>query len=202
MSQEREGTLPRGAPACTRCALHLGRSCCEAEAGEALATLTRADVERIQAATHLARKRFVEEEVFAEAEARAYERLRPGWRGYFRRGTVRLSLARAHGACVFFQTGQGCTLTQEARPTACLLYPFEPTEDGSWTLAVEREGSVGEARASGEPRCLAVEEAEGRSALVRAFRTSEEALRSLGERLRAEVRAHGTPDGPPGRRPA
>jgi hypothetical protein len=74
--------------------------------------------------------------------------------------------------------------------------------DGRWTLAVEREGSVGEARASGEPRCLAVEEAEGRRALLRAFRTSEEALHALRERLRAEVRAHATADSPSGRRPA
>lgn len=202
MSQQRESAPPPGAPPCSRCALLLGRSCCQAEAGEPLATLTWADVERIQTATHLPRKRFVEEEVFREAEARAYEQLRPGWRGYFRRGTVRLSLARADGACVFFQPGRGCTLSQETRPTACRLYPFEPTEDGSWTLAVEREGSLGEARASGEPRCLAVEEAAGRSALVRAFRTSEEALRALGERLRAEVRAHGGADGTSGRHPA
>jgi Fe-S-cluster containining protein len=159
-------------------------------------------VQRIQAVTHLAQKRFVEEEVLREEEARAYELLRPGWRGYFRRGTVRLSLARVKGACVFFESGKGCTLSEEARPTACRLYPFEPTLDGRWTLAVEREGSVGEARASGEPRCLAVEEAEGRSALLRAFQTSEEALRALGERLRAEVRAHGTADSPSGRRPA
>jgi Fe-S-cluster containining protein len=180
-----------GFSCCSRCAAHLGRSCCEASEGEPLATLTHADVRRIQAVTHLARGSFVEEEIFEEAEARAYEQLRPGWRGYFRQGTVRLTLARKEGACVFFQKGKGCSLSSAVRPTACLLYPFEPKEDGSWTLAVERTGSVAAARASGEPRCLAVEEADGRGALLRAFRLSSESLRLLGERLKREVRAHG-----------
>jgi Fe-S-cluster containining protein len=181
---------PRASSPCSRCATLLGRSCCQVEADEALATLTQADVRRIQNATRLARPRFVEEEVLEEEAARAYEQLRPGWRGYFRRGTVRLTLARSEGACVFYAAGTGCTLSMETRPTACLLYPFEPAEDGGWTLAVERQGSVAQARASGEPRCLAVEEASGRSALLRAFHTSAGALRTLGERLRAEVRAH------------
>jgi Fe-S-cluster containining protein len=188
--RQRETTSP-----CSRCALHFGRSCCQAEAGEPLATLTNADVARIQAATHLSRKRFVEEEVFEEAQARAYEQLRPGWRGYFRHRMVRLTLGRANGACVFFAAGTGCTLSKETRPTACLLYPFEPGEGGGWTLAVEREASVERARNSGEPRCLAVEEADGWSALLHAFHTSTESLRLLSIRLRAEVRAHGTGDG-------
>jgi len=66
--------------ACARCSGHLGRSCCEARDDEPLATLTRADVERIQRATHRARDGFVAQEVFDEAQARAYEELRPGWR--------------------------------------------------------------------------------------------------------------------------
>jgi uncharacterized protein len=195
VSEEGDGR-PKGASPCSRCAVHLGRSCCQAEDGEPLATLTRTDVQRIQSATHLAREGFVEEEVFQEAEARAYEQLRPGWRGYFRQGPVRLTLARAEGACVFFEEGNGCSLSPDVRPTACLLYPFEPKEDGGWTLAVERTGSVERARASGEPRCLAVEEADGRGALLRAFRLSSNALRLLAERLRAEVRAHGAAEGP------
>jgi uncharacterized protein len=190
VSAEGDGPTSPTSP-CSRCAAHLGRSCCQAEDCEALATLTHADVQRIQAATHLARGSFVEEEVFQEAEARAYEQLRPGWRGYFRQGPVRLTLVRAEGACVFFEKGAGCSLSPSVRPTACLLYPFEPKEDGSWTLAVERTGSVERARDSGEPRCLAVEEADGRGALLRAFRLSSSALRLLAERLRAEVRAHG-----------
>jgi len=188
--------------ACARCSQRLGRSCCEARDEEPLATLTRADVERIQRATHRARDAFVVQEVFDEGQARAYEALRPGWRGYFRRGTVRLTLARAGGACVFLQPGRGCTLSPEVRPTACLLYPFEPAEDAGWTLAVEREGSVALAVASGEPRCLAVEEADGRGALLRAFGLTAESLRDLERRLRADVRAHGAADTGPGRRPA
>jgi uncharacterized protein len=185
---------------CARCSAHLGRSCCEARDDEPLATLTRADVERIQRATHRARDSFVDQEVLDEGQARAYERLRPGWRGYFRHGTVRLTLARAGGACVFFRQESGCTLSPEVRPTACLLYPFEPAEDAGWTLAVEREGSMARALASGEPRCLAVEEADGRGALLRAFGLTPESLRDLARRLRAEVLAHGAPDGRPGRR--
>lgn len=182
----------REAPStCARCADVLGHSCCQVTQGEALATLTETDVQRIQAHLHLARVRFVEEEVFSEGEARAYEALRPGWQGYFLRSPVRLTLARAKGACVFFARGQGCTLGADTRPTACRLYPFEPRADGGWTLAVEREGSVARARASGEPRCLAVEEADGRRALLSAFHTGEAALRLLALRLRAEVRAHG-----------
>ncbi len=197
-----KGAEERAASACSRCAARLGRSCCEARDDEPLATLTRSDVERIQASTRLARQRFVEEEVFTEAEARAYEQLRPGWRGYFRQATVRLTLARAAGACVFLDRRVGCTLSVADRPTACLLYPFEPGEEGAWTLAVEREGSVARARASGEPRCLAVEEADGRGALRRAFRLSAESLRLLVDRLRDEVRSHGAGDASSGRRPA
>jgi Fe-S-cluster containining protein len=192
----------RTAAPCARCAAALGRSCCQAKDDEPLATLTRADVERIQTATHLARDAFVEEEVLPEAEARAYQQLRPAWRGYFRTGTVRLTLARAGGACVFFHAGSGCTLSPDLRPTACLLYPFEPRADGGWTLAVEHQGSVPLAAASGEPRCLAVEESEGPRALLRAFGMTEQSVRALGERLRAEVRAHGSGGPGAGRRPA
>jgi Fe-S-cluster containining protein len=190
------------ASACARCAGRLGHSCCEVPHGEALATLTRADVERIQTATHRARDSFVQPEVFQEAEARAYEQLRPGWRGYFRQGPVRLALARANGACVFFERKSGCTLSAAVRPTACLLYPFEPSLPGTWTLAVERQGSVEAARASGEPRCLAAEEAEGRGALLRAFGLTTESLRALMQRLRAEVQAHAEGKAPEGRPPA
>ena len=190
-----------GASACSRCAARLGRSCCEAADDEPLATLTWADVARIQTATHLARTAFVQQEVFSEAEARAYERLRPGWRGYFRQGTVRLTLARSLGACVFLDRRTGCSLPPNVRPTACLLYPFEPTE-AAWALAVERDGSVEGALASGEPRCLAVEEADGRGALLRAFGHDALSLEGLRTRLRAEVRAHGAEPDCPGRRTA
>jgi Fe-S-cluster containining protein len=145
-------------------------------------------VERIGRATGQRRERFVEEEPFGPEEIRAYEALRPAWTGYFDRAPVRWGLRAERGACVFLGS-EGCTLSPEVRPTACLLYPFEPGER-TWTLAVERSGSVAEARASGEPRCLAVEEAQGRGALLRAFGVDVQALTRLRERLRAEVRAH------------
>lgn len=180
---------------CARCARSLGRSCCEVREGEHLATLTRADVERIQSATRLPRSAFVEEEVLDEAEARAYERRRPAWRGYFRTGAVRLTLARSAGACVFLDRTAGCTLAPDRRPTACRLYPFEPSAGDGWTLGVEREGSVARARASGEARCLGVEEAGGRRALLSAFGATDASLRALAARLRAEVHAHAGGDG-------
>lgn len=151
-------------------------------------------MERIRRATGLRRERFVEEEPLGPEEIRAYQERRPGWRGYFDRTPVRWGLRAERGACVLLGP-QGCTLGPEARPTACLLYPFEPAERG-WTLAVERSGSVAEARASGEPRCLAVEEAGGRGALLRAFGIDVQALTALGKRLHAEVRAHPHPRAP------
>jgi len=177
-------------PPCARCAATLGRSCCEAAEDEPLATLTQADVARIQAATHRPRGAFVVEEVLLEAEAREYEARRPAWRGYFRRGTVRLTLAKKAGACVFHDRLSGCCLAADVRPTACLLYPFEPAEAG-WTLAVERGGAVAEAQVAREARCLAVEEANGQRALLRAFGMTLASLQAFADRLRLEVRAHG-----------
>lgn len=179
---------------CGRCAALLGRSCCQPGPRERLATLTAADVKRIGRATGLRRERFVEEEPFLPEEIRAYQALRPAWRGYFDRTAVRWGLRAERGACVFLGTG-GCTLGVEVRPTACLLYPFEPTERG-WTLAVERSGSVAEAGASGEPRCLAVEEARGRGALLRSFGLDVQTLTELKDRLHAEVQAHPDPPAP------
>lgn len=179
---------------CGRCAAALGRSCCQPGPGERLATLTATDVERIGRATGLRRQRFVEEEPFGPEEIRAYQALRPAWRGYFDRTPVRWGLRAERGACTFLGAG-GCTLSASVRPTACLLYPFEPTEHG-WTLAVERSGSVDAARASGEPRCLAVEESRGRGALLRAFGLDVQTLTELTDRLRAEVRAHPDPRAP------
>ena len=179
---------------CRRCAGALGRSCCQPGPGERLATLTATDVERIRGATGLRRERFVDEEPFGPEEIRAYQALRPAWTGYFDHTTVRWGLKAEHGACVLLGP-RGCTLEPESRPTACLLYPFEPTESG-WGLAVERSGSVAEARASGEPRCLAVEEAHGRGALLRTFGIDVQTLTALAKRLREEVRAHPHPRAP------
>jgi len=46
-------------PVCARCPAALGASCCEVKEDERLATLTRADVERIAAHTGLSTRRFV-----------------------------------------------------------------------------------------------------------------------------------------------
>ncbi|HVP59425.1 MAG TPA: hypothetical protein VMT11_02590 [Myxococcaceae bacterium] len=176
---------------CARCAEALGRSCCEPGPGERLATVTATDVERIQAATGLARQRFVVHEPLSPEESLAYEARRPGYRGYFRRTVVRWGLRAERGVCVFLGEG-GCTLDPSARPTPCLLYPFEPAEHG-WTLAVERSGSPELAATSAEPRCLAAEEARSKGGLLRSFALEVEGLTALIDRLRAEVEAHPEP---------
>ncbi len=176
---------------CTRCAEALGRSCCQPGPSERLATLTASDVSRIQGATGRRRERFVEEEPCSPEDALGYEARRPGYRGYFRGTVVRWGLRSEGGACVFLGA-EGCTLEASTRPTACLLYPFEPAEHG-WTLAVERSGSAELAAASGEPRCLAAEEARSRGGLLRSFEIDAEDLTALIDRLRAEVAAHPEP---------
>ena len=176
---------------CARCTEVLGRSCCQPGPGERLATLTATDVERIRIATGWRRERFVEHEPLSPEEALAYEATRPGYRGYFRSTMVRWGLRAERGACVFLGA-HGCSLGPETRPTACLLYPFEPAEHG-WTLAVERSGSVELAARSGEPRCLAVEETRSRGSLLRSFALDVEGLTALIDRLRAEVKVHPEP---------
>jgi Fe-S-cluster containining protein len=176
---------------CARCAKALGRSCCQPGPGERLATLTATDVERIRTATGWRHDRFVEHEPLEAEEAVAYEARRPGYRGYFRTTSVRWGLRAERGACVFLGN-HGCTLSPAPRPTACLLYPFEPGEHG-WTLAVERSGSVELAAHSGEPRCLAVEEARSKGGLLRGFTLDVEGLTALIDRLRAEAQAHPQP---------
>jgi Fe-S-cluster containining protein len=170
--------------------------------GEALATLTRADVERIRLHTGLAQRRFVEEEGLDEESASAYEASRPLFRGYFRRAPVRLTLRQRAGraggpsACVFHAPGTGCTLPADVRPLACRLYPFERFADGSWGAMPGRYGSLAAARAGGSA-CLAVEEAPEShgsvelQALLAAFHTSLQALQALGAQLTRESDAHG-----------
>jgi Fe-S-cluster containining protein len=173
---------------CARCPGALGVSCCQVRPGERLATLTRADVDRIRAATRLRQERFVDQEPFSPQEAADYEKRRPGWRGYFRWTQLRWTLRVYRGACVFLGP-HGCSLDTSVRPTACLLYPFEPALAG-FTLAVERSGSVADARATGEPRCLAAEEASSQRELQRLFRLDVQTLTALRDRLRREVEAH------------
>lgn len=178
------------APACARCPKLLGTSCCEVREGEHLATLTRADVARISEHTGLAARRFVHEEGLTEEDAAEYESRRPFYRGYFRRGPVRLTLAVRAGACVFLDRGHGCALSAEARPVACRLYPFERQADGQWSVAVGRYGNMEEAREGGGA-CLAVEEASALEDVLAAFGTTWERLEALGAQLAEEARAHG-----------
>lgn len=182
-------TVPTG-PACARCPKLLGTSCCEVREGEGLATLTRADVARIAGHTGLSPRRFVHEEGLTEEEAAEYEARRPFYRGYFRRGPVRLTLVVRSGACLFHERSRGCALPAQARPVACRLYPFERQADGGWSVAVGRYGDLEVAREGGGA-CLAVEEAEGMEDVLAAFATTWEALEALGEQLAGEARAHG-----------
>ncbi|OJH39143.1 YkgJ family cysteine cluster protein [Cystobacter ferrugineus] len=182
-------TPPMG-PVCARCPRLLGSSCCEVKPGEHLATLTRSDVERIAEHTGLSPRRFVTEEYLTEEDAAGYEARRPLYRGYFRRGPVRLTLFARAGACVFHERGQGCGLPPEVRPLACRLYPFERWPDGSWSVQMGRYGDLEQARAAGDA-CLAVEEAGGMEEVWAAFNTTPETVEALGARLAEESRRHG-----------
>jgi len=175
---------------CARCPRALGRSCCEVDERERLATLTWADVDRIAAATSRRPRTFAEVEWLTPEETQVYESHRPLYRGYFARGPARLTLRRRGGACVFLERGRGCTLGEDVRPTPCLLYPFELWPDGSWSFQVDRFGSLEAARAASGSSCLAVEEAGSMEEVLAAFSLTREAISALGERLRVEVRAH------------
>jgi len=175
---------------CARCPRALGRSCCEVDGGEQLATLTWADVDRIAAATSRPPRAFAEVEWLSPEEAQSYESRRPLYSGYFARGPARLTLRRRGGACVFLERGRGCALGEDVRPTPCLLYPFELWPDGSWSFQVDRFGSLEAARAASGDSCLAVEEAGSMEDVLAAFSTTRDAIVALGERLRVEVRAH------------
>ncbi len=160
---------------CARCAAE-GNACCEVGPGEKLGTLTRADVDRIRAATGRAARDFAEEEPFTPSEIAAYEDARPLYAGYFRR-PARLHLRARGGACVFLDREHGCTLAPDARPTACLLYPFDLDAAGRVTVQ-DAQG------------CSAARRCASTSELLREFATSRRRLVQLGRRLAAEVRAH------------
>lgn len=181
---------PPQSPACARCPRLLGKSCCEPRGTESLAMVTRADVERITAHTGLSVRRFTREEGATEQEAAEFEARWPLYRGYFRRGPVRLTLLARAGACVFYERTRGCTLPADVRPVACRLYPFEQWGDGSWSLAVGRYGDVAQARAEGGA-CLVVEESESMEQVFAAFGTTREAVEALGAQLAEEARRHG-----------
>lgn len=180
---------------CARCPKALGASCCEVREGDRLATITRVDVERIQAATGKSADSFVEQEWLLPAECSDYETQRPLYRGYFRSETVRWSLRHRNGACVFLDRTRGCVLG-ESRPTACKLYPFTRFADGSWSVQVERFGDVAGARAAQTDACLAVEEANSMDEILAAFSLTRTGVESLGAQLASEAAAHGAAASP------
>lgn len=167
---------------CARCSKVLGSSCCEVKDGEQLATLTWADADRIGVAS-------TEWEWLTDDQAARWSLLHVAWGRYFGPWTRRLTLKRKDGRCVFLGA-RGCTLTEDERPTACRLYPFEVRAQGDWGLQVDRFGGVAAARASGEHACLAIEEGDSYDALFAAFDTSRAALEALHARLRAEAVDH------------
>lgn len=177
-------------PVCARCPKLLGQSCCEVKDHEQLATLTREDIARMAAWLGRRARDFAEEEVLTHEEAHAYERARPLLRGYFAQAPVRLTLKRRAGRCVFHQSASGCTLPAEVRPLSCRLYPFDRLPDGSWSLQVDRFGSLEEARTQSSA-CLAVEEAGSMEDVFAAFGTTAEVVEQVGEALSRAARAHG-----------
>jgi hypothetical protein len=158
---------------------------------ERLATLTWADVDRVQAETGLSPHAFSEWEWLDADHAHAWLEVHPAYVGYLGPAPRRLTLKAVGGACALLRRGAGCILREEARPTGCRLYPFDV---GEGMLQVERFGDLAEARRLVEKgaahACLAVEEAKSEAGLLRSFGTTARKVRVLAERLRAEVAEH------------
>jgi Fe-S-cluster containining protein len=161
---------------CAQCALAKGAVCCEVAPGEKLATLTFADMARIEAATGLLRAHFVEREDLDPAVRLAYETARPLYRGMFV-GGVRHGLRARKGACVFLEGGAGCRLPPDALPMACRLYPFDFDLAGRLTLI-------------DAPHCLALEQARDLKELLRMMGASRRSLEKLRKQARTEVEEH------------
>ena len=176
---------------CARCSRVLTASCCEVKPHERLATLTWADADRIWAATGLKLDAFAEWEWMDADHAKAWLELHPSYAGYLGLQSRRLGLRAIDGACALLRRGKGCSLSEEDRPIACRIYPFDA---GEGLLQVDRFGDVAEARRLVEKgaahACLAVEESQSESQLMRAFGTTKKKVKALGEKLRAEVREH------------
>ena len=160
--------------ACARCPAAQGRSCCEVEGDERLASLTRGDIARIQNATGLAASRFVDGEILSPERALEYERLRPANRGAVRNG-VRAHLLAREGACVLHRPGLGCSLDPEVRPLLCRLYPLEVDE-------------LGRLRAEPHGPCHAVDLGSETRALLADLATDETTVRRLHAQLLTELR--------------
>jgi Fe-S-cluster containining protein len=176
--------------ACARCPKALTASCCEVKPHERLATITWSDVERLRAATGLELDDFAEWEWLDADHVQAWLHVNPVYRGYLGPSPRRLTLKAVGGACVFLDRKSGCTLSRDARPTPCRIYPFEP----GGRLSVDRFDALEQARANvvkgTAHACLAVQESGSFEELRRALDTSEEEVQLLADRLRTEIRAH------------
>lgn len=161
---------------CAECLLAKGGVCCEVAQGEKLATLTFADMARIEAATGFLRASFVEREDLDPAVRLAYETSRPLYRGMFV-GGVRHGLRARKGACAFLERGAGCKLPPHAVPIACRLYPFDFDLAGRLTLV-------------DAPHCLALERARDFRELLRMMGSSRRSLEKLRRQARAEAEEH------------
>jgi hypothetical protein len=91
---------------------------------------------------------------------------------------------------VFFIANQGCSLSEAVRPTACLIYPFDLTGEGTRVLQVDRFVGLEEAISAQGAACLAVQEAQGWPELERKLGIKEGMLDEWFARLREEVVAH------------
>lgn len=110
-------------PLCARCARHQ-KNCCQLPQ----IFVTRGDVRRIEAET--GRSGFFE---FRLPDDPAYSDQDddPLWRDNVIQpdGTRRVLKKQANGDCTFLGPA-GCTLTPQARPLVCRLYPFDYTAAG------------------------------------------------------------------------
>ncbi len=167
--------VPLPSFACAQCPAAQGRSCCEVSGDERLASLTEGDIARIQAATGLARTRFVDREILPPEEAAVYESLRPANYRSIRSG-VRLHLRAQGGACVLHDPAHGCGLRADDRPLRCRLYPFEFDELGR--MHAEPTGA-----------CHAVDTAPDARTLLASLGAKESSLRRVHAELLAELRA-------------
>lgn len=165
-----------GRSICAECALVKGSACCEVPPGEKLATLTFADIARLEAATGLSPARFCEREELDPAVRLAYETARPLYRGMFV-GGVRHGLKAQRGACVFLERAVGCRLSAGAVPMACRIYPFDFDLAGRLTLV-------------DAPHCLALDRAEHLGALLRMMGASRRSLERLRRVAASEAQEH------------
>ncbi|MBS2023632.1 MAG: YkgJ family cysteine cluster protein [Deltaproteobacteria bacterium] len=176
LSKAEKLSIRRGLPislgpsVCGRC-VAAGGGCCTSEPGIFGPPLTRADEERIAAATGLTPRKFVHVRSVDAEEQRAWEEDVPSAKGIVVRGKVR-SLARPDGRCLLL-TERGCSLPLDARPLQCRLFPFVVR---GRSLTVQPAGE-----------CLAVREADGISSLARQLRTSAQELVQLDGQLQEEL---------------